>query len=206
MFNRWETRAVEWLMKTKDSEGGLEAEPGLLRPRSGLDLQAPLFFPVLKATCAFVPQSCCVNSSAIPSAVQLLRTAQHPRVQPQPRSSQDPTLTSPFRKLSISRSLADPNNMSQFKGRSGSVKWTGGRARFIMEHNYLAVHWQAPWHSLPLQTALPPLIAIPIAGAVMTFISRAALHSARTQMIKWPSQLPPLPIKRLQEACEIKKG
>lgn len=199
-------KGSEWLMKTKDSEGGLEAEPGFLRPRSGPDLQAPLFFPVLKATCAFVTQSCCVTPLRHRALLNSCAQHQHPRVQPLPRSLQYPTLTSPFQKLSISRSLADPNNMSQFKGRSGSVKRTGGRARFIMGHNYLAVHWQAPWHSLPLQTALPPLIAIPIAGAVMTFISRAALHSARTQMIKWPSQLPPLPIKRLQEACEIKKG
>lgn len=75
-----------------------------------------------------------------------------------------------------------------------------------MARNHLAVLCKVAWHSLPLQPALSALTVIPMAGAVLTFISRAALHSAQSQMIKWPSQLPPLPIKRQQEACEIKEG
>lgn len=154
-------------------------------------------------------QSCCVTPLLHWALLNSCAQHQDPRVWLLPWSFsplQDQTLTSPSPQLSISRSLADINSMSELQERSGSVKPTGGREGFIMEQNYLAVHWGAAWHGLSSQTALPPLIAVLIAGAVLAFISQAASHSAQTQMIKWPSQLPPLPIKRLQGACEIKEG
>lgn len=71
----------ERLIKTEDSEGGLETEPGFLRPRSGLELQAPLFFksprqPLpLSASQSDGITKLLLNSSVIPSTIEPLCTA-----------------------------------------------------------------------------------------------------------------------------------
>lgn len=205
----------EQLIKTKDSEGGLETEPSFLTPRSELELQdSPFFLPIPEATSAFVriPVTKMLCNSSVTLSTAELRCAAPgskglaPTVVIQPFAGSNPDIPIP---IPTAQHFMFPCRYEKhvlILGEISSVKWKGGRERFIMEHNYLAVHWRAAWHGLSSQTALPPLIAVLIAGAVLAFISWAASHSARTQMIKWPSQLPPLPIKRLQGACEIKEG
>lgn len=167
----------------------------------------PVSFPIPKATSAFVRipvTKLLCNSSVTLGTAELPWTAPGSKGLVQPFVGSNPDIPIPTAQKSTFPSRHEQRVL--IPGETRLCKTNGGRERFIMEHNYLAVHWRAAWHGLSLQTALPPLIAVLIAGAVLAFISRAASHSAWTQMIKWPSQLPPLPIKRLQGACEIKEG
>lgn len=112
----------------------------------------PVSFPIPKATSAFVRipvTKLLCNSSVALSTAELPWT--EPRVWFSPL--QDQTLTPPSPQLSISTFPFRYEQRVLIPGELRLCKTNRGRERFIMEHNYLAVHWRAAWAVLADSTS-----------------------------------------------------